>query len=150
MNIGLSYLYVIILGILFSLFSELIISRKQYVFKNSKDIGIQFLKLIFTNLYVYSLLVITFIFQIIGVSNVKQITSSFIGNVLLFLFLFILISLLECIGGKISYSYYKKQNWNYKPRMIPFCNGYVSVVSSLYFTFFLYFYIRFIFPLLFS
>ena len=145
-----SYLVVIILAIVFCLFSELIISQKKFGLFNGGTTSDKIFRLLFLNIYIYSLLLITIIFQIIGNKNLEQLTSTLFGNILLFLFLFVLISIIECIGGNISYLYYGRQTWKYEQDMIPFCYGYVSIGTSLYFTFFLFIYIRFIYPVLFS
>ena len=141
-----SYLIVIILAILFGIFSEIVVSQKEI----DGTIVQNIFKVLFLNVYVYALLIITIIFELMGSNNFKTLTSSVIGNLLLFIFLFVIISILECIFGKISNVYHNgHQTWKYSPKMIPFCNGYVSVVTSLYFTIFIFLYIRFIYPILF-
>ena len=46
----------------------------------------------------------------------------------------LIISVFECISGKVSKIYHDgKKTWNYDDNFIPLCDGYVSVVSTLYF-----------------
>lgn len=44
-----------------------------------------------------------------------------------------LLTLLEALSGKISKWYFKEQRWKYPDSYIPAVDGYISVVSSLYF-----------------
>lgn len=44
-----------------------------------------------------------------------------------------ILTILEAIMGKISHWYFGEQRWCYPPSYYPACDGYISLVSALYF-----------------
>jgi len=148
MNDVKGYISVIGIGILFSIINEIILSHNKNFLNRTTLFG-NIIRLVFLNIYVYILLLITLFLQWLGKKRVKELLSSKEGNLLIFIFLFLFISIFECIVGNISLIYYSTQTWKYKPNYLTLCKGYVSVVSSLYFTAVLYVFIKFIYPKLF-
>jgi uncharacterized membrane protein len=45
---------------------------------------------------------------------------------------FVCISILECIFGLCSNKFYGYQTWSYNKKTIPLCKGYISIVTSFY------------------
>lgn len=92
---------------------------------------------IFLNLYGWSAVIITMLLDFFRNKSI----------VLLIGMSIILINCLECIGGQLSsYMHNGKQTWKYDSTMIPTCNGYISIISSAYFTILLGIFILLIYP----
>ena len=48
---------------------------------------------------------------------------------------FIVLNLLECWAGLYTYGVYGFQAWKYDYNRIPFCYGYISIITGLWWTF---------------
>jgi|LakMenE01Jun11ns_1017448.scaffolds.fasta_scaffold9164560_1 uncharacterized membrane protein len=46
------------------------------------------------------------------------------------IFATIILNIMECIAGLLSYKFYGYQTWNYNNKLIPICNGYISLGSA--------------------
>lgn len=51
---------------------------------------------------------------------------------------YILINLMECVMGQLSYQSYGVQTWKYDDNLLPSCDGYVSVGTSIFWLFLSY------------
>lgn len=66
---------------------------------------------------------------------------------LAFVTLFTSISIFECVSGRLSKMIlYGRQTWHHPKKWITCCDGYVSVISSLFFTCALFAFATFVFP----
>lgn len=73
----------------------------------------------------------------------KYIKKAFFKDTILFLFHFVMFSILEFSGGVLLHLIYKKDFWNYSK--IPFNVGkYISVPTSLFWSLFAFIYLHFI------
>lgn len=43
----------------------------------------------------------------------------------------VIINLMECVVGQLSYEFNKYQTWNYHDMTLPMCNGYISLTTFL-------------------
>lgn len=128
------YVNAYIIGSILGIISEIIVTKGNH--HCVKKLTTQCIRNgIFLNLYGWSAIVITLLLDIFN--NIPFILVLSI----------ILINLIECIGGKLSFIMHNKiKTWNYSDDMLPACDGYISVVSSAYFTLLLCMYIIFIYP----
>lgn len=106
------------------------------------------LKGIFLNGYGIYLVVITFIYQkfLSNYIHMNQISSL----ILLFMILFVSVALFECLMGQISYFNYGVRTWNYDKYGCSTCDGYISLVTTLFFSAGLFLYFIFIYPMIFE
>lgn len=92
----------------------------------------------FLNLYGSSAIIITLILD-----NFPELKTNY---TLFAIVVCALIALSECIGGKLSMYFTNKDGWHYDKDFITFCDGHVSVVTTLFFTFFFFLYLIFVYP----
>lgn len=117
-----NYLQAYIVGGLLGIVSEIIISRGNHHCINNFT-GKCLLSMSIFNLYGWGAVIVTYILKQYNMPVWWLILSSTI-----------LISMMECVGGKLSnYVNNGKKTWNYPDSYIPVCNGYVSLLSSAYF-----------------
>lgn len=45
---------------------------------------------------------------------------------------FTLVIIMECLVGQLSYLFFNRQTWRYPEHTVPFCSGYISVGTSLF------------------
>lgn len=77
------------------------------------------------NVYGWSILALTAYFD--AMNRIKAPTA------LTLLLVAPILTGLEAVCGKISGWYFKEQRWKYPPSYLPAVDGYISLVSSLYF-----------------
>jgi len=122
-----------IFGSAFGIINEIIISKFGHrCIKNFDNKCL--LSMTLFNIYGFTFLIIALLLKYTTIQK----------NILIFVIVLLLILFfVECIGGKISLIWNGKQTWKYSETYIPMCDGYFSVVSSLYFIgiFLFYFYI---------
>lgn len=46
----------------------------------------------------------------------------------------VIINVMECIAGKLSYMIHKYKTWNYDNYKFPLCDGYISLSTALWWT----------------
>ena len=141
-----SFIKSYLIGSLFGILSEIIVSKGNHhcikSFSNHKITYHSNIKCLLSmtifNLYGWGAVLLTSLLKLYPNHN----------TIYFFLFAAVLISLMECIGGKISYIINKKHTWNYPSYYLPTCSGYVSLISTLYFTVMLMFFTYIIYPLI--
>ena len=124
-----------VIGSIGGIINELTISeidgKKHHCFHDSCWINM----LIF-NVYGWGLMMVTLMWM--SLSN-KISLYVFVIISIIFLMIF------ECIAGQISYQYWGKQTWNYQSDM---CNGYISWLTTFYFTAVSILFVTYVYPLL--
>lgn len=140
------YLLVYFIAVLFGWIVESVAKRIPFCF-SPLDLSCLF-KGIFLNGHGIYLVLITFIYQkfLSNYIHMNQISSL----VLLFIILFVSVGLFECLMGKISYLNYGVRTWNYDKYGLSACNGYISLVTTLFFSVGLFLYFIFIYPMIFE
>jgi uncharacterized membrane protein len=54
----------------------------------------------------------------------------------------ILLNFMECLFGLSSYEFYGYQTWKYESNTIPMCHGYISLLTWIWWTFFIYLFFK--------
>ena len=75
-------------------------------------------------LYGFCVVILIFIY--------KNVSGSLLSKILI---ASIVINLIECLSGLLSYKFYGFQTWNYGKKMFPFCHGYISLVTIIWWSF---------------
>lgn len=90
-------------------------------------------KLFGINLYLLPIYGVGGIILLFIYENIRQygILVSVISAVLL-------LNSMECISGLLSYNFYHYKTWNYSETLIPFCYGYTSIVTAIWWGFLSY------------
>ena len=123
---GLRYLAAYSTGAAVGVFNELVQKPNQPCFSGNPDYSCT-LTLGGANVYGWSVLAMTVYFDAAKVLKIPTpVTLLLIGPML---------AVLECAMGKISKAYFKgPQRWKYPDSYCPACDGYISLMSSLYFS----------------
>ena len=126
-----------IIGSIFGIINELIISKCHHHCLKKYDMGC-LLSTTILNLYGWVTVFITLFLD-------KMIKYNF-SKLSIIILLIITVVVFECAGGKLSKKINGYQTWKYKEIFIPFCDGYCSIVSTIYFTVLLIIFINYIYP----
>jgi hypothetical protein len=124
-----------LLGSIFGVINEIIISRGQNHCIKNPQIGC-LLSLTLFNIYGWATLLITIFLQLTGKVN----------WIIAMSFSVLIIILIECSGGYLSLKFNHYKTWNYPHNFQPFCQGYGSFISTLYFTILMMIYVLYIYP----
>lgn len=121
---GLRYLVAYSIGTVIGVLNELFQKPEQPCYSSNPSYSCA-LTCGAANVYGWSLVALSAYFDISkAVKMPTALTLILIGPVL---------TLCEAICGKISGAYFGEQRWKYPKSYLPACDGYISVVSSLYF-----------------
>ncbi len=132
MNKILLYFLIYLFGCLSGLFIESI-----YSYITMSDPFIPTIQNTFFNFFGISLLIVTLFLD--WVKNKLKYPFDLKDIIVYFILIYIFLFFFECIGGILSFSIYKKQNWNYNENVnisynFSTCYGYVSFLNTFIFT----------------
>ena len=100
----------------------------------------------------YKCLLSATIFNLYGwmalITSLILIYMNNINKIIPIILIILLIPIVECIGGQFSHIVNGKKTWSYDHTYLPFCDGYVSLITTIYFSIFIILYSIFIHPLL--
>lgn len=132
------YLKAYAAGATLGILSEIIVSKGQHhCLKNFT--GKCALSATFLNLYGWAAVLLTYLMNKFNCVGWNIIPFTIIA--------IILVTIMECIGGKLSYFINNgKKTWNYPQSYMCACDGYVSVLSSAYFGVLVLIFAYFVYP----
>jgi len=125
------------IGAIAGIINELVVSKGKHHCIQHFDFKC-IISAIFLNLYGWTTLI-----AVLFLDRIHRYNWSFILKLLI---LTIMLIVVECVGGQISRKIHKHQTWKYDNSFIPFCDGYCSAVTTVYFIILLILFIKFVYP----